>query len=371
MDKNTRINRREFLKLSALGLGALAFRPTFRPMMNWLPQSNNPFPDSLRLGRVFAKVDVKARPDKDAVTVNTLYDDAVVPWLREVVGSYGRFTNRKWVETADGYIYAPDLQPVQNHPNDSVKSLPQKGDLKGMWVEVTVPFVELTLINPPASPYLKLIMETTARPRFYYSQVFWVDDMKTADDGTPLYRVGERHGGYSDVFWADARAFRPLTDEELSPISPNVEDKKIVVNVSYQTMACYEGKTEVFFDRISSGGKFDYLGNPTDKYSTPLGLNHVVNRKYISLHMEGGSAASGTGYDMFGVSWTSIFSQGGVAVHSTYWHNNYGETMSHGCVNATPDASKFVYRWTKPEVPYPDGKVEVSGYVGTKVEVIE
>ena len=241
----------------------------------------------------------------------------------------------------------------------------------GMWVEVTVPYVDLILINPPASPLLKMLMDTTGRARYYYSQVFWVDDVKQGADGAVYYHVVEKHGGYSDAFWADATAFRQITQDEIAPINPDVPDKMILVNASYQTLTCYEGKSEVYFARVSTGGKYDYLGNPTDKYATPLGLNHVVNRKYTSIHMEGGSAASGTGYDIFGVAWTSIFASGGVAVHSTYWHNNYGEPMSHGCVNAAPDDAKWVFRWTQPEVPYESGIVEVQGYTGTKVEVVE
>jgi hypothetical protein len=26
-----------------------------------------------------------------------------------------------------------------------------------------------------------------------------------------------------------------------------------------------------------------------------------------------------------------------VAIHSTYWHNNFGEPISHGCVNVRPE----------------------------------
>ncbi len=40
----------------------------------------------------------------------------------------------------------------------------------------------------------------------------------------------------------------------------------------------------------------------------------------------------------------------GFGLHGTYWHNNFGQPMSHGCVNlATPDAEKLYY-WTNPVV---------------------
>jgi len=57
-----------------------------------------------------------------------------------------------------------------------------------------------------------------------------------------------------------------------------------------------------------------------------------------SKHM--GSVAGGEeveeqgGFTLPGVPWTSFFkSPGGYAMHGTYWHNNFGLQMSHGCVN--------------------------------------
>ncbi|HSB65010.1 MAG TPA: hypothetical protein VLD65_00435 [Anaerolineales bacterium] len=47
------------------------------------------------------------RPDIDSQTAGTLYEDAVVPWLRELVGKNTFRTNQRWVETPDGYIWSP------------------------------------------------------------------------------------------------------------------------------------------------------------------------------------------------------------------------------------------------------------------------
>jgi hypothetical protein len=51
--------------------------------------------------------------------------------------------------------------------------------------------------------------------------------------------------------------------------------------------------------------------------------------------MAGGTASGG--YDLPGIAWTVLFATGGVAIHSTFWHNNFGVPMSHGCVNAAPE----------------------------------
>ncbi|MDT8896843.1 MAG: L,D-transpeptidase [Thermanaerothrix sp.] len=361
------ISRRDFLKLGVLTLGSLAFRP----WIEW-QQLAADWPDAERLGRIcVGKVDIRARPSADSPSVGVLYEDAVVVWLREVVGEVpaGR-QSRRWVETPDGYIYAPSVQPVRNLPNTPVNELPQTSLGKGMWVEVTVPHVQIFLENrEPASPWLKYVVEHGLIPRLYYSQILWVDGMTTNSQGQVLYRINERYGP-GDVFWAAAEAFRPLTVEELTPISPEVEDKRVVVDVTptRQMLYCYEGKTEVYACQISSGAKWDAAGNLVEKWGTPLGP-HPIWRKAISIHMSGGQ--TGTGYDLPGVAWTTLFTGEGVAIHSTFWHNDFGTPRSHGCVNCAPEDAKFVFRWTKPIVPYDPGDVTVSMPGGTIVEVIE
>jgi hypothetical protein len=356
--------RRKFLKAGILGLGAMTFLPG---MKQW--QVADEWPVGKKLGRVcVGKVEIKVKPNLESESVGTLYEDGVVEWLREVIGGPNVYysKNLRWVETPQGFIYAPFLQPVENNPNIPMTSLPTADNGAGMWVETTVPYVNIYLANPPGRAP---ILEEIPQPRFYYSQVFWVKEITVNSNGISLYRLAERYGSYGDEFWAEASAFRPITEEEVSPISSEVDDKQVSINLGRQTLSCLENGHEVYFCRISSGAKFDSEGNVVEKWSTPVGLYHVVNRKWISVHMAGGSAAAG--YELFGVSYTSVFASGGVAMHSTYWHNNYGEPMSHGCVNLTPGDAKWIYRWTLPAVPYNAGVIEQTGYTGTNVKVVE
>ena len=367
----TGINRRDFLKLGLLSASALAFIP--KSSMHYsMSNAIADFPKGTRLGRVFKLAEVKSKPDLNSSTVGTLYQDNVVEWQRDVIGVPTTLypTNSKWVETPTGYIPATYMQPVQAILNTPLTALPQQTESKGFWAEVTVPYVDITLDNPPArAPLLKDWITNSQPPRFYYSQIFWVDDIKTDDQGNTLYHVIEKHASYGDTFWADARAFRQITADELTPINPDVTDKKIIVDLTHQTLSCYEGKREVFFTRVSSGAKFTSEGVSTESYATPTGQYYAITTKYISVHMSGGSAASG--YELFGVSWTSIFATGGVAMHSTFWHNNFGEPMSHGCINMTPEDSKFIYRWSLPQAPYEAGTISQTGYSGTNVQVFK
>ena len=76
------------------------------------------------------------------------------------------------------------------------------------------------------------------------------------------------------------------------------------------------------------------------------------------------------GVDLPGIGWTVLFSGDGVAIHSTFWHNDFGTPRSHGCVNALPDDAKFVWRWTQPSAPVDSGDVTISGRSSTQVIVI-
>ena len=354
-----RLSRRDVLKLGAVGAGGALLAPWRRP------KEQGGFPDARRLGRVcVGKVNVYSRPDTGSQAVGVLYEDAVVAWVREAIGVNPYAVNQTFVETPDGYIYAPYVQPVENQLNELIPSLPQTSLGPGMWAEVTVPWTEAFLDNPPPrSPWLK----NTDTPRFYYSQILWIDQIAVNSLGQTLYRVNEKYG-FGDLLWADGRAFRPLTADDMAPISPDVEDKRVEVDVTNQTLACFENGKEVYYARVSTGAKYDYQGKPVDEWSTPVG-GHPIWRKVVSLHMVGGT--TGGGYDLPGIGWTTLFAGSGVAIHATFWHNDFGVPKSHGCVNARPEDARWVFRFTTPIVPYDPGDVTVGMPGGTRVVVVE
>jgi len=363
------INRKQFLKLASLGLSGLVLAPYGR--VRYLPD----FPQGDHLGRVaVGSVEVKMRPDPESQTLRVLYEDAVLPWLREVSGAKPAyiFNNQRWVETPEGFVYGPYLQPVKNQPNQPVESLPPSTRGSGMWAEVTVPFAEAALVKgePSSNSWAEARTEQGLPLRVYYNQAFWIDEIKTNDSGNKYYRINPNYYGGVDMLWVEAEALRPITLDELIPIDPEASDKRIIVDVTHQFLSCYQGKEEVYFCRVSTGAKYDMYGNPVDKWATPVGA-HRITRKYISLQMSGGT--TGAGYDLPGIAWTSVFATGGVAIHSTFWHNNYGDPVSHGCVNCKPEDAKWIFRWAAPEVVYDPGMLDVTvtGDDSTTVNVVE
>jgi hypothetical protein len=362
------LSRRDFLKLGTYGLGALAIKPIFSKINQFI---DIPAGENLGRNTVYSPNSIRiwTKPNSSSTVVRALQDDECVVWLRDVVGEIvpGRI-NRRWVETPEGYIYASSLQPVKNRPNQPVSQLAIPSDKGfGMWAEVTVPYVNLVLANPPArAPWMGSIPQSLWR--LYYSQVVWVDEIKTNTEGVIVYRINERYGSYGDIFYADAKAFRSLTPEEVSPIRPEINDKKIIVNINHQTLSCFEGNSEVYYCQVSTGRKLDENGYPTDKWSTPIGTFSIW-RKLFSLHMAGGG--TGAGWDTMCVPWTTLFVGEGVAIHSTHWHNDFGTQRSHGCVNASPEDAKWIFRWTKPAVDFQAGDQTDNSFTSTQVFVVE
>jgi lipoprotein-anchoring transpeptidase ErfK/SrfK len=274
------------------------------------------------------------------------------------------------VETTEGYIYAPYLQPVKNLINKPVEKLDSTSISAGMWAEVTVPYADVTLVNNPSSnTWVRARLDSGLPLRVYYSQVYYVDKIKKDGEGHIFYRANPNYYGGIDMLWIPAEAMRPILKDEIEPINPEVEEKKIIVDVNKQTLSCFERETEVYYCVVSTGWYDKYEG-PSGKFGTPLGT-YLISRKYISLQMSGG--ASGAPYDLPGIGWVSMFASGGVAIHATVWHNDFGTPKSHGCVNALPEDAKWVFRWALPNVFYDTGMVDitVNSQESTVVQVIQ
>ena len=57
-------------------------------------------------------------------------------------------------------------------------------------------------------------------------------------------------------------------------------------------------------------------------------------------------------YSVATVPWTQFFSpEKGLALHTAYWHDQFGTRRSHGCVNLAPRDARWLYFWSDPQVP--------------------
>jgi len=375
MKPGDNLSRREFIKFLGLTLGGLALSGNsldrvfaesglLRNQQLVLPE----FPLNTPLGRICsgdpgAHFPLKSEPYWDAPEVGAAWRDDVFEWKKEVIAKQldPIRINQRWVETEAGYIYGEYVQKSKHIPQEPLLELPETptGE-RGMWVEIVTPYTGMTFARPPSQYWIRDVVN----PRLYYSQVFWAYDVRrNPENGKVEYLLRQLYGAYADAYWVDASVCRQITPEEIAPIHPDAEDKHVVVNLMYQTMACYEGDEEVFFAKVTTGG----IGEEGE-WLTPLGT-HTIWRKILSTHMSAGPAVGN--YDISGVPWTTLFDNNGAAIHSTYWHNNFGTARSHGCVNARPEDAKWVWRWTAPHVDYYPGEKTIQGLnQSTKVEVI-
>ena len=78
--------------------------------------------------------------------------------------------------------------------------------------------------------------------------------------------------------------------------------------------------------------------------STGLPATPTVQGEYAIWHKTPSQTMTGPGYYLPGVQWVMYFYQG-YGFHGTYWHNNFGNPMSHGCVNMTNEDALWFYNF--------------------------
>jgi LysM repeat protein len=117
--------------------------------------------------------------------------------------------------------------------------------------------------------------------------------------------------------------------------STSPDERWIDVNLSTQRLQAYEGNRVVYNAVVSTGLAW---------YPTPTGT-YYIQRKYRYDDMTGGSRARGDYYYVSNVPHVQYF-YAGYSLHGTYWHNNFGTPMSHGCVNLNQTDAAWLYNWT-------------------------
>ncbi len=85
-----------------------------------------------------------------------------------------------------------------------------------------------------------------------------------------------------------------------------------------------------------------YLSTGKESFETPTGT-FFVNSKLPVQDMEG--VLGGEYYNVPEVPDVMYFTDRGHAIHGTYWHNNFGVPMSHGCINLPMDVADWIYGW--------------------------
>lgn len=326
------LSRRDFLKIGALSVAAVAFNPYPAPM------DDSHYPD-LVIGRVTRDSSIFRQPTwPDGETLGYLHADDLVNLYYEITPRSGPPYNPTWYRIWGGYLHSAYVQKVRFHFNTPVEKIPESGQL----CEVTVPYTQIYQLSS--------FYGWQQRSRLYYSSTHWTVGLDEGPDGMPWYRLYDELR--EDQYHVPATHMRIISDQEISPLSPDVppEEKRIEVSIQNQTLIAYEGNQVVFQTSISSG--LNQQPDPNDlPWDTPQGRFNIMS-KMPSKHMGDGNLAA-EGYDLPGVPWTLFFTAEGHAFHGAYWHDNFGIQMSHGCVNMPSDQAKWLFRWTTPVLNTP------------------
>ena len=155
-------------------------------------------------------------------------------------------------------------------------------------------------------------------------------------EGVDGLALGDTSGvarGFADQLAAgDASYDLPV---EVTPFQTVQVARTVEVDLSEQRIYLRENDQVVDSWYISSGrpGAETFTGR------------YKIGWKLASQDMRGTSRDTGTAYTQPNVPWVMYFN-GNQAFHGAYWHNNFGNRMSAGCVNMPPWRAKYLYDWS-------------------------
>ena len=210
--------------------------------------------------------------------------------------------------------YTPALQqpfPDVIIPSATVPALPTESPILESQPDIASipptnpPTIEAVVIQPdtqfiePATS----VAEATSVPGMAYAEII-------ADTPTSEYTV-------------------PTTIPYIPATVGNGGAHWIDVNLSEQRVYAYEGDTVVNSFIVSTG-----------TWQTP-----TVTGKYKVWIKLLSTTMTGPGYYLPNVPYTMYFYKG-YGLHGTYWHNNFGTPMSHGCVNLTIPDAEWLYNFS-------------------------
>ncbi len=136
---------------------------------------------------------------------------------------------------------------------------------------------------------------------------------------------------YSESLWNPPLAYANVNAAGVAP-DPNGQ-KRVLISLSQQYAWAFQGDVVMWQGYVSTG---------LPQFATPTG-NFTVLTKYKIQTMEG--VLGGEYYKVPDVPNILYFTNQGHALHGTYWHNNFGTPMSHGCINLPLDVAAWMFDW--------------------------
>jgi hypothetical protein len=149
-----------------------------------------------------------------------------------------------------------------------------------------------------------------------------------------------------DGLWAFESSLYVALAERPSHGLSHAREKWIHFSIQHGTLVAYEGATAVFATLASPGsGELNAKGK---RRLTPTGTFRI-NFKHIADDMssEDGEHRAEWKAD---VPYAMYFKQP-YGIHVSYWHEDFGDPKSGGCINVSPEDGARLFDWTDPQLP--------------------
>ena len=117
-----------------------------------------------------------------------------------------------------------------------------------------------------------------------------------------------------------------------SPLNDKLE-KHIDVSLKTQSLTYSLGPYQLKTIKVSTGDRL---------HPTPPGEYSIIVKKPLVTY-------KGANYYFPDTRWNMMFKRGSLGnlyIHGAYWHNKFGQRMSHGCVNVSYQDMEGLYNWT-------------------------
>jgi lipoprotein-anchoring transpeptidase ErfK/SrfK len=211
-------------------------------------------------------------------------------------------------------------------------------------------------IKGPLAPHFKLVgHEYVPFEQLTYRQGVKLTGTATGR-GVPFFEL-------RDGTWITTTSARIIPKRDSFPSFATGGRKWIDISIQDQTLVAYSGTKAVYATLVSTGR--GGMGDPEKVLATARGT-FMIYAKDVAATMDG-SEDRADSYFLLDVPFVQYFHKG-YALHGTYWHDEFGQVRSHGCVNLSPIDAAWLFEWTDPVVP-PEWHGRVSPERGTVVHV--
>lgn len=124
-------------------------------------------------------------------------------------------------------------------------------------------------------------------------------------------------------------------------------ERWVEVNLAKQTLLAVDGETPVYATLVSTGAGGIAAPSAENPYVTPRGIFRI-HTKHVAATMDSNQPEAE--FELRDVPYIQYFKDG-YALHAAYWHDQFGQPRSHGCVNLAPLDARWLFAFTKPELP--------------------